>query len=175
MPKKAENNDKKISSKKQVIEDYESETESSDFDSVDAISIPKRKNKLKKPIEKKPYVMTDARKLAFARAQEKRQENIKINKELKDKEQQHIKMLKEQEKLKKQKKISKLESKLQQISESEEEEIIIKKKKPKNKVVYVDESDDDNDRNKKNVIIINNGKEPDKKQLPRRSYREFFV
>ena len=43
--------------------------------------------------------MTDARKAAFEKAKSKREENIKINKELKEKEAQHIKMLKEQEKL----------------------------------------------------------------------------
>ena len=131
MPKKAEINDYRKPSKKEVIEEPEdytdSESVSSESDSVDVISIPKRKSKLEKPKEKKPYVMTDARKAAFERAKAKRDENIKINKELKEKEAQHIKMLKEQEKLKKQKKISKLESKIKQISESEEEEIIVKK------------------------------------------------
>jgi hypothetical protein len=92
MPKKAENNDYKKSTKKEVIEEYESETDSESCSSggsgsEEVIVVPKRKNKLEKPKEKKPYVMTDARKAAFERAKAKREENIKINKELKQKEQ----------------------------------------------------------------------------------------
>ena len=36
--------------------------------------------------ERKPYVMTEARKLAFERARMKREENIKLKKELKEKD-----------------------------------------------------------------------------------------
>ena len=53
-------------------------------------------NKIIKPNkERKPYVMTEARKIAFEKARMKREENLKLKKELKEKEQEHIKLLKE--------------------------------------------------------------------------------
>ena len=54
---------------------------------------PKLKSK-----SKKPYVMTEARKSAFEKAKAVREENIKINKELKEKEKQSIQQLKDEAK-----------------------------------------------------------------------------
>ena len=117
-------------SKKIILEKIEDNEESSSSDE----SIENVKQVITKPKkEKKPYVMTEARKLAFEKARETRAKNILLNKELKEKEQEHIKTLKEQVKIKKSKKIEKLSNEIKQISESDsdEEEVIIKKKKPK--------------------------------------------
>ena len=67
--------------------------------------------------EKKPYVMTEARKIAFEKARMKREENLKLKKELKEKEQEHIKLLKEKATNKKQKKIQKLNKEIEESIE----------------------------------------------------------
>ena len=58
-------------------------------------------NKFVKPKRKVNYVMTDARKAAFEKSKSKREENIRINKELKEKEKQRIQQLKDEAKSKK--------------------------------------------------------------------------
>ena len=133
------------------------QTDESSSDSNDEVI------KEKKP--RKPFVMTEARKQAFEKARQKRDENLRLKKELRDRENEHIQLLKDKAKNKKEKKLNKLEKEIKAMSsesESEEEQIIVKKKKPKNKkkkIVYVSDSDDDEvDTGKKNVIIINNGK-----------------
>jgi hypothetical protein len=191
-------NEIKKSKKIEIIEensfsDSGSGSDSGSSSGEEVLIMPKKiklEKSKKKPIEniietkkeRKPYVMTEARKQAFDKAKQIRDENIKLNKTLKEKEEQIIKELKDKAKNKKIKKISKLETQINNISDSDfdEEVIIKKKKKPKKKrVVYVDESDDEerND-NKKNVIIINNGKEAEsnkKATIPRRNYNSYFV
>jgi hypothetical protein len=136
--------------------------------------------------QRKPYVMTEARKEAFEKAKLKRAENLKIKQELKAKELEHLNKLKEMAKSKKIKKIEKLESEIKNISDSDDtkEEIIIAKKKrakkPRKQVVYVSDSDE-NEGDKKNVIIINNGSkdlsqtQKEDKKMPRVNYGSYFV
>ena len=134
----------------------------------------KMKGKKEKEVkEKKPFVMTDARKQAFEKAKATRDENIKINKEIKEKEKEELVLLKQMAKNTKLKKLSKLKKVIEQhvtSEDEEEEEIIYKKKKPskKKKVVYISDSDEEYEKpDKKNVIIINNGKTEDIKAKPR--------
>ena len=92
--------------------------------------------------EKKPFVMTEKRKLAFEKAREK----VKQEKE----QYENIKNdLKEKIKEKKVKKLTNLKKKVETIEESDsEEEIIVKKRKPR--VVYV--SDPEIEKPKPQVV-----------------------
>lgn len=94
--------------------------------------------------EKKPYVLTDARKAQFEKARAKRMENVEQKKKEQDeknKEYNEKKQLLEQKKdakmkLKQAKELKKLEEEVEDI-----EEVIIKKSKPKKKrIVYVEDS-----------------------------------
>lgn len=103
--------------------------------------------------EKKPYVLTEARKLAFEKAKIARAENCAKRKILKEKELNDINKMKE---AKKQKKNLKAEKKKQleladTDSSSDEEPIIVKKKKSKKKVIYIS----DDEAGEKNIIIVN--------------------
>jgi hypothetical protein len=106
-----------------------------------------------KPVkEKKPYVLTEARKKAFENARLKRQANIDLRKaqqkQLQD-EQEAIKNAiiekRNRNLIKKNKKeIKKIIQSEDLLSSSSDEEIIIKKKHPGRKVLYVrDDSDDE--------------------------------
>ena len=102
MSKKTKQIENIISSKKEIIEaDYTSDDGSSSgsSQSEEVIIVPKKikleksTRKQKEPKERKPYVITEARKKQFEQAKAKRDENIRINKELREKEQEHIKQL----------------------------------------------------------------------------------
>ena len=83
-------------SKKIILEKIEDNEENSSSDeSIEDVKEVISKTKK----EKKPYVMTEARQKAFEKARETRAKNILLNKELKEKEQEHIKTLKEQVKI----------------------------------------------------------------------------
>ena len=107
---------------------------------VIVIETPKKK-------ERKPYVMTDARKEAFEKARLKRDENIQIRKaqqkQLQD-EQEAIKNAviekRNRNLIKKNKKEIKkiIQNEDLLSSSSDEEEIIVKKKHPKKKVIYIE-------------------------------------
>lgn len=123
--------------------------------------------------QKRNYVMTDARKLAFEKAQQKRAENIALRKQLKEKEQAEFEKIKQEKEAKKAKKeakkkeleLKKLEllSDESEVEEEEEEQIIVKKKKkPAKKKVIIYISDDEQDE--KNIIIVN--KLDSKPQIP---------
>jgi len=124
---------------KKVVEEIEEQiTSSEDSSSSDGSDAPpsapiqqtkSKAIKEKSVKQKKEFVMTEARKLAFEKARAKRAENLKLKQELKQKEVEHVTALKEKAKEKKEKKIKKLEKEIKEISSSEsEEEVIIKKK-----------------------------------------------
>jgi hypothetical protein len=130
---------KKIENIVQVEED--NDESSIELKSKEIIDVPTKK-------ERKPYVMTEARKQAFEKAREKRDENIKLRKaqqkQLQD-EQEAIKNAviekRNRNLIKKNKKeIKKIiqNEDLLSSSSSDEEEIIIKKKHPKKKVIYIE-------------------------------------
>lgn len=151
-----------------------------------------RKSRIEKPIkEKKPFVMTEKRIEAFKKAREIRADNIKLNNQLKEKEIERVKYLKQQVKDKKEKKIKKIERQIQYMSSDSDSEIskvsVVKSKskskpKPKKKreIVYQEDSSSSDDEptprqkkdNKKNVIIINNT--PSKVEEPKKRMG-FFV
>ena len=140
---------------KEVIEDIgESETSSIELNDKKVIE--------ETPIKtKKPYVLTDARKLAFEPAREKRQVNIDLRKQQQQllvDEQEAIKQAvidKRNRKLikKNKKEIKKIIQNEDLFSSSDEEEIIIKKKRhPPKKVIYIEsESDENEPQHYKNV------------------------
>jgi hypothetical protein len=102
---------------------------------------------------KKPFELTEARKLAFEKARATRAKNIQDRKEVKEQRDQEIQKLKELKEKKTEKKISKLKQEVAS-SDSDTSEIIVKKQKSKNKkkkVIYLSEDDSDD----KNIIIIN--------------------
>ena len=123
--------------------------------------------------------MTEARKEAFEKARQKRDENIKIRKaqqkQLQD-EQEAIKNAviekRNRQLIKKNKKeIKKIiqNEDLLSDSSSEEEEIIIKKKHPKKKIIYIESEDDDNNEkhnhNKYDVKTPTFKKEPPRRLI----------
>ena len=106
------------------------------------------------PKPKRDHVMTEARRIAFEKAREKRQANYLLRKAIKDKEIEEYNKTKNEKALKRQELEAKrrdYELKQLEMSSSEDEPIIVKKKKSKRKVIYV--SDDENDG--KNIIIVN--------------------
>ena len=140
----------------EVIEDIEEDESSIELKPV------------KPPKERKPYIMTDARKEAFGKAREKRDENIKLRKaqqkQLQDEtdaiknaviEKRNRSLIKKNKK--EIKKIIQNEDLLS--SSSDEEEIIIKKKTPKKKVIYI-ESESEEEHDKYNVRTPTFKKEP---------------
>ena len=177
------------SSKKVYKEDYAStDGDSSSSGSEEKVYM-SRKSRIEKPIkEKKPFVMTEKRIEAFKKAREIRADNIKLNNQLKEKEIERVKYLKQQVKDKKEKKIKKIERQIQYMSSDSDSEIskvsVVKSKskpKPKKKreVQYDDSSSSDDEPtprqkkdNKKNVIIINNT--PSKVEEPKKRMG-FFV
>lgn len=133
--------------------------------------------KIEKPKkEKKPYVLTEARKQSFINARKKRAENIAIRNEVKTIKKleddqfnkEKLKLKEDKEKLKQDKIIKKEELKKLHLkiiedskvietveSDTDEEPIIVKKKKSKKpKVIYESESDDESNK-KHNITIIN--------------------
>ena len=130
-------------------EDYEdcSESESSGSNTTYETKKKPKRIILEKPKEKKPR--TEKQMEAFLKAKAKREENIILQRELKQKELEHIRLLKEKAKMKKQNKIKKLEKAIEDVSGSEEEteerqkKKVIKKKTKK--VVYVESETDDDD------------------------------
>jgi hypothetical protein len=135
----------KIEEKK--IEEPESEPDS---ESDDSVTVPK----LEKTKEKKPYVMTEARLAAFAKAKTTRAENIMRRTALKLKEREEIDTLRNNKLKKKEEKARLKQEEIMRLEDtsSEEEEVVIKKKKKAKKIVY--ESDDEED-DRKNIIIVN--------------------
>jgi len=139
--------------------------------------------KLKK--ERKPYVMTEARKKAFEKAREKRDENIKLRKaqqkQLHD-EQEAIKNAviekRNRNLIKKNKKeIKKIiqNEDLLSSSSSDEEEIIVKKKHPKKKVIYIEsESEEDEKPNKYNDVRTPAFKKPEQPTQERRRIIQYL-
>ena len=122
--------------------------------------------------ERKPYVMTEARKEAFEKARQKRDENIKNRKaqqkQLQD-EQEAIKNAviekRNRQLIKKNKKEIKkiIQNEDLLSSSSDEEEIIIKKKTPKKKVIYIESESEEEHKHDKYE------KQPTfKKEAPRR-------
>ena len=121
--------------------------------------------------ERKPYVMTEARKEAFEKARLKRDENIKLRKaqqkQLQD-EQEAIKNAviekRNRNLIKKNKKEIKkiIQNEDLLSSSSDEEEIIVKKKHPKKKIIYIEsESEEDEKPNKYNDVRTPTFKKPE--------------
>ena len=108
----------KIKIKKKVIKSHDSESESND-------------EKIEKPKKKSNYIQTPARKAAFEKAIQKRNENSLLRKQLKEAESEKIKKLKDTLKSKQERKINKIKKQVEEISSDSEveEKIIIKKKK----------------------------------------------
>ena len=141
------------------VEEFESESdisgkyeesEDDSFSSSSSIVMTKKPVKQKAVKEKKPYVLTPARKAQFEKARIKRAENIEIKKQIKSKETEEHELLKQDLIRKKElktirKKAREIKRIVQTVEESEESEpeIIIKKKKPKKKVVYESSSDEE--------------------------------
>ena len=134
-----------------------------------------------KPVkEKKPYVLTDARKAQFEKARliqkEKALQKKKENDELKqiEKEKQELLKLKqEKEKKAKIKEIKKIKKEIEvESSDSEEEEEeppkkpVVEKKKKKKIVVH----DDDDDGTEEETIIIKKKKNPKQKQPTKQNF-----
>jgi hypothetical protein len=176
------------SSKKVYKEDYASTDGDSSSSGSEEKDYMARKSRIEKPIkEKKPFVMTEKRIEAFKKAREIRADNIKLNNQLKEKEIERVKYLKQQVKDKKEKKIKKIERQIQYMSSDSEESkvsVVKSKSKPKPKkkreIVYQEDSSSSDDEptprqkkdNKKNVIIINNT--PSKVEEPKKRMG-FFV
>jgi hypothetical protein len=122
---------------------------------IDDVSTVKNK---KNGQPKKEYILTEARKKQFEIARNKRQENITIRNEEKEKATSEYTMLKKEldkklakkEKRNQTKELLKLMAETKNISssESEQEEIIVRKKKSakKKKVVYVSESESESEQ-----------------------------
>ena len=132
---------------KEIKEEILSET-ASDPSSDSEIEIKPKK-------ERKPYVLTEARKKQFEIARIKRQENVaqrkliqaEKNKEFIEKKNKIQQKNELKEKRKQEKELQKLayKSVVELESESEEEKIIVKKKKPKKKIIYIDSDSESED------------------------------
>ena len=106
--------------------------------------------KLEKP--KRSHIMTEARKLAFEKAQQKKRENFLARKAFKEKQEEEFQKAKSEKLIKKQKKEDKRRQfELNELETSDDEPIIVKKKKSKRRVVYIS----DDDKSEKNIIIVN--------------------
>ena len=129
---------------------------------------------------KKEYILTDARKNQFEVARNKRQENIALKKEEKEKANSEYSLLKKEldkklakkEKRSQAKELLKLMNETKNISSDEDsdEEVIIKKKskKPKKKVVYVE---DDSESEEEEEHRPKTRREPLRSQTPTRELR----
>ncbi len=135
------------------------EIEENGNESDDQIELKKETIVVETPVkERKPYVMTEARKQAFEKARQKRQENIDIRKKQQQQlidEQEAIKQAvlekRNRQLIKKNKKeIKKIIQNEDLLSSSSDEEIIIKKKHPSKKKVYVIEEDEEKEPQKVN-------------------------
>ena len=121
-------------------EPYDSESDSQSSASI-VITKP-----TKQPKEKKPYVLTPARKAQFEKARIIRDENRAKNKQIKDDENKKHEELKND--LIRKKELKTIRKKTREIkalvetgnSSSEEEQVVIKKKPKKKKIVYVTET-----------------------------------
>lgn len=177
--------------KKVVIEETISDHEATRI----ATRIPKprkaRPSRAKPPVELKPYVFTEARMQNFIKAKQVRDENVKIRKEIKDKEDAAYKVFLDAKQAKKDKAKEKaaikkeafMKKQLESDTESEsEEEVIVKPKKKaikKKSKIYESSSEDDSDsemevkksRSSKIVIInkLDKQKEPVNKPVVRRN------
>jgi preprotein translocase subunit SecD len=129
----------------QIIENLDYKKQDGDDASTSSIELPS-KEKPKK--ERKPFVMTDARKQAFEKARAKRDENRALRKIQKE-EQKIIAKKEVEEKIiqkadiihKKKQKEMKI---LDEISSDSEPEVIIQRvKKPKKKVIVVESDSED--------------------------------
>ena len=109
-------------------------------------------NDTKPKKERKPYVLTDARKEAFEKARLKRDENIKIRKAQQKQMEDELNQIKQEVVDKRNKRlIKKNKNEIKKIiknedllsSSSDEEEIIIKKKHPKKKIIYIESESED--------------------------------
>jgi hypothetical protein len=140
---------------KKPIEILETNDGKTDSESEESEYEPQKLEKCKDdPKPKKEHVMTEARKLAFEKARQKKQENFLLRKAIKDKEKGEYNAIKNEKALKRQEKEAKRrEYELQKLdmSSSEDEPIIVKKKKSRRKVIYVSDDEDDG----KNIIIVN--------------------
>ena len=109
--------------------------------------------------QKKPFVMTDARKAALERGRLKRLENINNIRN----EKEEMNRLKEEAK---QNKINKRQNKINKLVEeppsSEEEETVIYKRKPKKKKIVYVESDSDDE-----VVVVKGNRSKPSQPQPR--------
>ena len=148
----------------EISQQYEeSEDSLSSSSSIVMRKKPVKEKVIKPPKEKKPYVLTPARKAQFEKARVKRAENIEIKKQIKNKENEEHELLKQNLIRKKElktirKKAREIKRIVQTVDESESEpEVVIHKKKPKKKIVYESSSDEE--------IVIKKPK-PVKQELP---------
>jgi len=153
--------------------EYESEISQQYEESEDSLSSsssivmkkkPAKEKVIKPPKEKKPYVLTPARKAQFEKARVKRAENIEIKKQIKSKENEEHELLKQDLIRKKElktirKKAREIKRIVQTVEESESEPEVVYKKKPKKKVVYESSSDEE-------IVIKEKKPKPIKQELP---------
>jgi hypothetical protein len=160
-----------------IVQAEEDNDESSiELKSKEIIDVPTKK-------ERKPYVMTEARKQAFEKAREKRDENIKLRKaqqkQLND-EQEAIKNAviekRNRNLIKKNKKEIKkiIQNEDLLSSSSDEEEIIVKKKHPKKKVIYIESESEEEKPNKYNDVRTPTFKKPEPPTQERRRIIQYL-
>lgn len=134
-----------------VDTDHTSNDSGSDSETESEVLIEKPKGK-----GKYNYVLTEARKAAFEKARQKRDEYRAIRKAEKEKEQAAFLKVKNEKIARKEKREQvrrEMELKALEPESSSEEEVIVKKKPKKKRVIYVDE--DDEEPKDGHVIIIN--------------------
>ena len=122
-------------------------------DTDSSIELKEKINTVEKPKkERKPFVMTDARKEAFSKARNVRDENIKVRKAQQKQMEDELNQIKQEVVDKRNKRlIKKNKNEIKKIiknedllsSSSDEEEIIIKKKHPKKKIIYIESESED--------------------------------
>jgi hypothetical protein len=121
-----------------------------DIEEVSDEEIQKTKGKTK---EKKPYVLTDARKAQFEKARQVRQANIEAKKKEQEEKDALFEQIKRDLEKKKDKKHAKqqksqIKKLIEEVESDSDEEIVVKKvKAPKKKIIYVesDPSEDEED------------------------------
>ena len=144
----------------EISQRYEESEDSLSSSSSIVAKKPSTEKIVKPPKEKKPYVLTPARKEQFEKARIKRAENIEIKKIAKNKENEEHELLKQdlirKKELKTIRKKAREIKRIVQTVESESEEEVIVKRKPKKKVIVYESSSDEE--------IVK--KKPPKKELP---------
>ena len=149
----------------EISQQYEeSEDSLSSSSSIVMKKKPTKEKVIKPPKEKKPYVLTPARKAQFEKARVKRAENIEIKKQIKSKENEEHELLKQDLIRKKElktirKKAREIKRIVQTVDESESEPEVVYKKKPKKKIVYESSSDEE-------IVIKEKKPKPIKQELP---------